>query len=142
MGWCESPPLFCTASETARDVAQDLWDSQTDLEPQPLEIYSIPTELKLPELTSVTSESMANLLEVYMDDFFRMMQVPTVKELRKFTRSILYGIHSVFPLPGPSNDPTDEPVSVKKLKAGDGLWSTQKEILGCFLWHIALYATT
>jgi len=130
MGWCESPPLFCTASETARDVAQDLWDSETDLEPHPLEIYSIPNELNLPELTSVTSESMANLLEVYMDDFFGMLQAPTIAELHKFTRSILYGIHAVFPPPGPSEDQTDEPISVKKLKAGDGLWSTQKEILG------------
>ena len=26
MGWCESPPFFCTASETARDVIQDLID--------------------------------------------------------------------------------------------------------------------
>jgi len=130
MGWCKSPPLFCTASETARDVAQDLWDSETELEPHPLKMYSIPNKLNLPEITSVTSESMANLLEVYMDDFFGMMQVPIVEELCKFTRTILYGIHSIFPLPGPSKDATDEPISIKELKAGDGLWSTQKEILG------------
>jgi len=59
-----------------------------------------------------------------------MMQVPTIKELRKFTRSILYGIHAVFPPPGPNEDLSDKPISIKKLKSGDGLWSTQKEILG------------
>jgi len=107
-----------------------LSDSETELEPHPLKMYSIPNELNLPEITSVTSKSMANLLEVYMNDFFGMMQVPTIKELHKFTRSILYGIHSVFLLPGPSKDATDEPISIKKLKAGNGLWSTQKEILG------------
>jgi len=130
MGWCKLPPLFCTASETARDVTQDLWDLETELEPHPLKMYSIPNELNLPEITSVTSKSMANLLEVYMNDFFGMMQVPTIKELHKFTRSILYGIHSVFLLPGPSKDATDKPISIKKLKAGNDLWSTQKEILG------------
>ena len=26
MGWCESPPFFCTASETAQDVIQELMD--------------------------------------------------------------------------------------------------------------------
>ena len=31
MGWCESPPFFCTASETARDVIASLLD--TDLPP-------------------------------------------------------------------------------------------------------------
>jgi len=27
MGWCESPPLFCTTGETARDATQDLCDN-------------------------------------------------------------------------------------------------------------------
>jgi len=142
MGWCESPLLFCTASKTAWDVAQDLWDLETNLEPHPLETYSIPNELNLPELTNITCKCMANLLEVYMDDFFGMMQAPTIKELHKFTRAILIGIHSIFPPPGLSNDPTDEPISIKKLKSGDGLWSTQKEILGWLFDGIMLHATT
>jgi hypothetical protein len=28
MGWVESPPFFCTASETARDVAQDYCETK------------------------------------------------------------------------------------------------------------------
>jgi len=130
MGWCESPPLFCTASETARDVAQDTWNSGKELEPHPLEVYSIPSNLNLPEPTGIMCKSMANLLEVYMDDFFGMMQALTMEELQKFTRSILYGIHAIFPPPGPNEDLTNEPISIKKLKSCDGLWSTQKEILG------------
>lgn len=31
MGCFESPPFFCTASETARDVIQELWESHTIL---------------------------------------------------------------------------------------------------------------
>ncbi len=33
MGWCESPPLFCTVSEMARDVAQDKLDQATCTSP-------------------------------------------------------------------------------------------------------------
>jgi len=130
MGWCESPPLFCTASETARDAAQELWDNDTALDPHPLKVHSIPNTLDLPAASRITSKPFANLLEVYMDDFFGMIQSPTVAELQKFTSAILKGIHTVFPPPGPSDDPTDEPISLKKLKSGDSLWSTQKEILG------------
>jgi len=44
----------------------------------------------------------------------------------------MHGIHSVLPPPGISNDPEDEPISVKKLWQGDGLWSRKKEIwVGC-----------
>jgi len=49
--------------------------------------------------------------------------------LVQFTRSVLHGIHMVFPPPGPDEDPSDEPIALKKLKQGDGMWST-KEILG------------
>jgi len=47
-----------------------------------------------------------------------------------FTLAVLHGIHTVFPPPGPMDDKTDKPILVKKLKQGDGLWNTQKEILG------------
>jgi len=43
---------------------------------------------------------------------------------------VLHGIHTVFPLPGPTEDQTNEPISVKKLKQGNSHWDTQKEILG------------
>jgi len=45
-------------------------------------------------------------------------------------RAVLHGIHYVFPPPDPTKEPSDEPISIKKLKQGDGLWSTWKEILG------------
>ena len=37
MGWCESPPLFCTASETARDIIDKLYTSRDSLEEHRLE---------------------------------------------------------------------------------------------------------
>jgi len=39
--------------------------------------------------------------------------------------------HSLsFPPLDPDENKDDEPISVKKLKQGDGMWSTKKEILG------------
>ncbi len=37
MGWTESPPLFCTATEMARDIAQEKLDSLEPLKVHPLE---------------------------------------------------------------------------------------------------------
>jgi len=130
MGWSESPPLFCTASETARDVAQEKLDSTSSLEPHPLEQYCIPENFELPKIEHADSNMLAKLLEVYMDDFIGLAQARSKEELVHFSRAVLHGIHTVFPPPGPSDDPSDEPISVKKLKQGDGLWQTQKEILG------------
>jgi len=35
MGWSESPPLFCMASKTAWDIAQEKLDAQKPLKPHP-----------------------------------------------------------------------------------------------------------
>jgi len=130
MGWSESPPLFCTASETARDIAQEKSETTIPLNPHPLEHFCLPEDFRLPTDERITSDTLAKLLEVYMDDFIGLSQSMSQQELIHFTRAVLHGIHTVFPPPGPTDDQTDEPISVKKLKQGDGLWNTQKEILG------------
>jgi len=67
---------------------------------------------------------LVKLLEVYIDDFMGLLQAPTTDQLQHFTRAVLQGIHSVFPPPGPTDDQNDEPISIKKLQQGDGLWAT------------------
>ncbi len=132
MGWCESPPLFCTAGETARDAAQDLCDNPAELPPHDLESYSWPTDLALPAPGTREAEHLLKLLESYMDDFMGVLQAPTPEEMIHFTRAVLHGINKVFPAPGPTDDPKDNPIAIKKLQQGDGRWSTSKEILGWF----------
>jgi len=44
MGWLESPPLYCSASETAQDIFQEYSDSGKDLPQHPLEALCIPIE--------------------------------------------------------------------------------------------------
>jgi len=47
-----------------------------------------------------------------------------------FTRAVLHAIHLVFPPASITKHHNDEPIALKKLTAGDGLWTTRKEILG------------
>jgi len=112
------------------DVAQELLDKPGLLPPHPLESLCLPDEIDLPSIEWVDNKTLTKLLDVYMDDFIGLAQAPTHTELLHFTRAVMHDIQSVFPPPGPSKDPDDEPISVKKLKQGDGLWSIKKEILG------------
>ena len=45
------------------------------------------------------------------------------------SRAALHRIHSVFPSPVVSEHPEADPVSLKKLKAGEGFVGTWKELL-------------
>jgi len=44
--------------------------------------------------------------------------------------AILHSIHEIFPPPDPSNPSYNEPITLRKLLNGNGLWQTSKEILG------------
>jgi len=55
-----------------------------------------------------------------MDDFMGILQAPTPEEMIHFTHAVLHGINKVFPAPGPTDDPKDNPIAIKKLQQGDG----------------------
>ncbi|KAL7546138.1 hypothetical protein ACHAWF_014914 [Thalassiosira exigua] len=59
-----------------------------------------------------------------------MVQVTDKEALRHCSRAILHGIHSVFPPPAITGHAGEDPVSLKKLLAGEGLWEVRKEVLG------------
>eukprot|EP00957_Ditylum_brightwellii_P033614 2548640-Ditylum_brightwellii.AAC.1 len=42
MGWCESPPYFCTSSKTSRGVMQNLLDTNKQLPVHKFEHYMVP----------------------------------------------------------------------------------------------------
>ena len=143
MGWKLSPPYFCAATETARDVAQVMLDNPTNTLPHhPLEQHMLPVTTKnwLEARTNWTAEqtstndapgtNLNQLLEVYMDDFIGLVQSNNHPSLLHFSRAILHGIHSVFPPPSITHHSGADPISEKKLEAGDGLWEVRKEILG------------
>jgi hypothetical protein len=127
MGWTESPPLFCTASETARDVIAGL--TNTTLPPHPFESRMMPEQQyqqqKLNDLQSTMT-----LIEVFVDDFIGCTDDTSTTHLLKLSRAMLHGIHSVFPPPEITGHAGGDPISEKKLDNLDGLWAHTKEILG------------
>ena len=128
MGWVESPTLFCTVTESARDVTQLLVDNQTPLPHHALEdkikIQAVPPRARTGTPTT--------LLQVYVDDFCHATteskdgtHVPRVR------RAAIHAIHSVFPEPAVTGH-TDgkEPISDRKIEKGDGDFVTTKEMIG------------
>ena len=123
MGWCDSPSYFCAASETARDVAETLAaQPMGSLAAHPLEGYLVPPS-DWPEDTLHTSTAaFVNLMEVYVDDFIQMAQTTDPKQLEHLAQAMLHAIHAVFPPPEATGHAGEDPIALKKLWQGDGMW--------------------
>jgi hypothetical protein len=140
MGWKHSPPFFCAASETGRDVAQRLVQQPIGTLPtHPLEhlmMDGIEPGLLQPVLAHLDhpsqdeEEKVTSLLEVYVDDFIGLIHATDPDLVRHYSRALLHGIHSVFPPPDVTGHHGGDPISRKKMLAGDGVWAVRKEILG------------
>jgi hypothetical protein len=126
MGWSESPPFFCAATETAHDIIDDKICNNIILPEQPMENnmmgidWSTVSKLQPPLTTESNKRDFLQLIEVYIDDFIGVIQSTNESHIRQFSRRILDGITKVFPPPE---------LSEKKL-IEDGIWDTRKEILG------------
>ncbi len=129
MGWVESPPFFCAASETARDVAQDYCETKMGtLPPHKFTNYIIGNQAyeDLPERDELDN-IFRYLLEVYVNDFVSLV-IPTSREqLRHDSTGTMTGIHDVFPA---DEIDSNDPISKKKLKQLDGEYAMTKTILG------------
>jgi hypothetical protein len=80
--------------------------------------------------SQVEAEKVTSLLEVYVDDFIGLIRATDPDLVRHYSRALLHGIHSVSP-PAPSfGHHSGDPISGKKMLAGDGVWAVRKEILG------------
>ena len=67
-------------------------------------------------------------VDIFVDDFVGLGQQPTSRGVRK---TLLHAIDHVFHPLGPNDSPfRREPVSIKKLRQGDGSWGTIKLVLG------------
>ena len=129
MGWCESPPFFCAASETARDVIEALLE-EVNLPAHPFEDAMV-NDAKDSAMSRLhAAAAFVNLVEVFVDDFVGATNNSDRTHLQHFSRAMLYGVHSIFPPPEVSGHHGQDPISQKKMDQGDGEWSTTKEILG------------
>jgi len=112
MGWVESPPYFCAATETARDIASDYCDTPVGSLPHHKFEKHVTGAKEFDELpTSSKNGKLFYALEVYVEDFMSIV-IPTSKEqLEHVTTTIMTGIHGVFPaniVDSCSNDPISE----------------------------------
>ena len=128
MGWCESPPYFCAATETARDVIDNLLTSKVDLPDHPFLPKMLEKSDLLPRLQATAFTT--NLLEVFVDDFCAMTNNLSHQHLSNFSKAIIVGIHSIFPPPEITKHQGEDPISQKKMHQGESTWETTKELLG------------
>ena len=131
MGWCESPPFFCAATETGRDIINELYNKLDCIPPHPMEHWMMKTNLN--NTAKKTTDKTTNIIEVYVDDFIGGTNQTDTQHLTQLSRAILHGIHSIFPPTDISKHCGGDPISEKKMANGDGTWSFQKEILGWIL---------
>lgn len=129
MGWIESPPFFCAASETAQDVAADYMEMPIGSLPDSkfIEWAIDSTDYRALPICDGANAGLKYVVEVYMDDYIGLAIPALQPHLRHVANAIMHGIHDVFP----SNPlDTEDPISLKKLKKGDGAWMLRKDILG------------
>jgi hypothetical protein len=125
MGWIESPPYFCTAAETARDVAEQYL--QVPIGDLPAHKFLSWTECDETTFTDNDTGSLRFLLEVFMDDYIALTIPTSRSQLQHSSNAVMYGIHDVFP---PDEVDEEDPISLHKLIKRDGAWAHKKDLLG------------
>ena len=134
MVWCESASYFCAASEMSCDIGDMLALTPVgSLPPHPLEHHLIPPDTKATQTPRALPNpnqqaTFLRLLEVYIDDFIHLAQTTDKDQLLHLSHALLHAIHSIFPPPSITSGTEENPVAIKKLLQGDGLWDTQKEL--------------
>jgi len=141
MGWTSSPPLFCTATKTVTNLtnatlnqgqAQSPHNLEKAADPFPMEGTQIATHNAPPPEPqgTIMTTAQATWCNVFVDDHMALAQ-GYPGHLNQTHHTIMHNINHVFKLLEQFDQPThQEPISCKKLAAGDGQWSMQKNIVG------------
>ena len=129
MGWCESPPFFCAASKMACDLIDALL-LEVQLPEHPLESKMLHEATASAQFCLQATATCINLVEVFVDDFIAVTNNLSEEHLMHLSRAMLFGVYLIFPPLEISKHQGEDPISQKKLKQGEGMRSTIKEILG------------
>ncbi len=129
MGWVESPPYFCAATETARDTAAEYIETPVASLPDHKFLNYSRGDKNAQELPATTCEKTGfrYLIEVYVDDFMSLVIPTSQEQLDHVANAIMKGIHEVFP---EDKIDSNDPISEKKLLKNEGQYSTRKTLLG------------
>jgi hypothetical protein len=116
MGWVESPSLFCTVTESARDLTQHLVDANVTLPwdeaEDSMQIADVPLRAR--------TDAPTKLLQVYVDDFCHAAtQTSDGLHIPSIRRAAIHGIHAFSPPPALTHHVNGkEPISQKSLRKG------------------------
>lgn len=140
MGWTQSPPYFCSLTETVADITNDLLqqhpenivafhrlEKDADTEPPPLP-PTTPTLSMHHNRVGWHRRPLA-YIDVFVDDFLGLAQGDRPRRNR-IRRALLQSFDRVFRPLEADEGARVEPVSVKKLLKGDAAWATSKVLLG------------
>ena len=128
MGWYESPPFLCAATETRRDIIESLLN--TKLPFHKFENKMLPTDFDSLPWQCADLLSTTTLIEVYVDDYIACIDHISKTHILQVSRAMLHRIHSIFPPPDITGHNGGDPISEKKLDKLEGQWAHIKEILG------------
>jgi len=98
MGWVESPPYFCAATETARGITTTYIETGIGTLPNhKFEHYTCGAEAfdTLPAVAD-TKNVFRYALKVYVDDFISIVIPPSQERLRHVANAIMEGIVTIF----------------------------------------------
>ena len=137
MGWTNSPPYFCTATETCRQLIQRLLaftlDSGINV-PHPYDKFVAPVPAALPP--PIAPGPVTVLGQVFVDDFcFGLAGAPQRQHKTRdhlwMARACLHGAHAIFPPPDVlHHSGGKDSISLKKAEKGDLRPCPTKELLG------------
>ena len=72
--------------------------------------------------TIVDNEGLVTLLEVYIDDFIAMSNNTSHAHILQVSRTMLHGIHAIFPPPEVTGHNEFDPVALSKLEKVEVAW--------------------
>mmetsp|Transcript_36392 Transcript_36392/g.81833 ORF Transcript_36392/g.81833 Transcript_36392/m.81833 type:complete len:1331 (-) Transcript_36392:274-4266(-) len=140
MGWVSSPPVFCTATEVATDIAnkeiasnwrppphrqENAADTEGDIDPaRGVSVQGNPPRIRQ------RNKGPLGYVDCYVDDFMALVQ-GSKRRRRRVRRILFHCIDRVFRAPDDKDGKwTKDKISLKKLLKGDGSLTTLKIILG------------
>jgi len=116
---CDSPGLFCIATETTCDIAQELLNNTlVPLPPHPLKDLCLHVSCTFPNVLLTPINQSLQLLEVYVDDFLGLAQVQSHKQLLHSTCAVLHSIHQIFPPASVTKNLMMNPLPLKNFSKG------------------------
>ena len=98
MGWIESLPHFCAASETARDVAASFIETEVGVLPSHTFIEHSTQGADCQGFDDESGEKyLLYMIKVYMDDYISLAILRTKRDLVHVANAVMTGIHDVSP---------------------------------------------